>query len=88
MIQLDLAYKEICYITIFLYCSNISVINNDSVEFSCPFASIALEYLYDDCNICSNNSLFCFLNTKEKLYHLSNSCFSIVVDLLLSSDEF
>ena len=47
------------------------VINNDSVEISFPFALIEDEYLYDDCSISLNSIRFLFLNTKEKLYHIS-----------------
>ena len=49
------------------------------VENSFPLAFIASEYLYDDFNIFSNSFLFCFLNIKEKFFHLCNSCFGIVV---------
>ena len=60
-------------------------INNDSVEFSFSLTSIEDEYLYDDCNISLNNIRFFFLNTKEKLYHFSSSCFNIVESILLLS---
>jgi hypothetical protein len=46
---------------------------------------IAVEYLYIDCNISSNNIPFCFLKTEEKLFHLSISLFKIVFSLLFSS---
>jgi len=49
-----------------LYCSSISVLHKDSVEFSFPLTSIALEYFYEDRNISSNGIRLFSFNTKEK----------------------